>query len=864
MTDPTPQFPLLIFAEPANAERERLSGGPGRSFTKRPGAAEQGRRLSGKWTALEQAMQNETAALTADLQGIDPELVLVFEIIDDVTDFYRAVQRIDGFEFLAEFDEFDVAGDGVFVVDDDESQTFNGTLFLLASNQVALAEVKNLWDQYLADETAPFPRNLGRWKYVFRLLRDVRRWSAQDRLLGTGALEDFRERQVAGQEVIPAEIELWYRSENEKRADAERAVRNLVADVGGEVVASSDIFDIAYHAMLVHLPIQAIEPLLSDEAQSIELIRADEIAFVRPEAQAAVTLGTVETPEGPFDVLDQVEAAPPLVGVLDGVPLARHELLNERIELDDPDSWEADVPAGKRQHGTAIASLVLHGDRNADGSSLRRPVYFRPVLVPDDDSDRECIPHDQLAIDLVHRAVLRMVGENNDGVSPAVRVVNLSLGDANTQLVASISPWARLLDWLSYRYKILFVVSAGNHPAQLTYEKSTEEFRGMTPRELRTATLGQLIAGAQRRRLLSPAEAMNPLCVGATHDDSSAGWVQDSRLDLLPADGEPSSAYPSPTSALGMGYKRSIKPDLLAPGGRQLFRPMPLGGNPPQLVARPVSSNLSPGLLVATPSSRAGVLDGTRYFHGTSGSAAVVSHYCGVFLEVLEALENMSGRGVDPDYYAVLAKTMLVHTSYLPREAEELRALFGEMSPTRLKDAISRFYGYGVMRPERAMQCATSRATVMGWGELGDEDSDVFDFPLPPCLAGRAAHRRLAITVGYFTPVRNRDRRHRAAELFVSPKPDKLRVARTDADWRTVRRGTLQHEVFSGTRAAAFVDGDTLKVQVNCRSLTGRLSGPVHYGLGVTLEVSAQSELPVYVQVAERIAQQVRARVRGS
>jgi len=67
--------------------------------------------------------------------------------------------------------------------------------------------------------------------------------------------------------------------------------------------------------------------------------------------------------------------------------------------------------------------------------------------------------------------------------------------------------------------------------------------------------------------------------------------------------------YPSPVTALGMGYKRSIKPDLIAPGGRQLFRARPGGGNRPTTIVSPVMSSLAPGLLVATPSAQAGALN---------------------------------------------------------------------------------------------------------------------------------------------------------------------------------------------------------------------------------------------------------------
>jgi len=117
-----------------------------------------------------------------------------------------------------------------------------------------------------------------------------------------------------------------------------------------------------------------------------------------------------------------------------------------------------------------MASLVIHGDGLSANASLGRPVYVRPVLRPDASGTRETIPHDQLAIDLIHRAVIRMVDTEFGAASPEVRVINFSIGNAYMQLATAMSPWARLLDWLSYRYKILFVISAGNHSKALTYD----------------------------------------------------------------------------------------------------------------------------------------------------------------------------------------------------------------------------------------------------------------------------------------------------------------------------------------------------------------------------------------------------------
>jgi hypothetical protein len=827
-----------------------------------PTSSEQGQRLGSKWDALQAALANRTAELATDLGATDPELVLVIEIIGDVEDFYRAVRRIDGLEFLAEIDEDQIDSAGVFIDPEDSGASVSGSLYLMATNQEALDEILQLWQLYQTDEEQPFPHNLGRWKQIFRRLSDVRRWSAQDRIRGTRALEDFAARAAAGQEVVPAEIELWYREDPAQRAAAEAEVRQVVERAGGETVSAADIGEIAYHALLVSLPIQEVEPLLDGLPDQIALIQSGAIAFLRPEMQAAVESVATQEPDPPFPV-DEPTEAQPIVGMLDGLPLANHELLGERIIIDDPDDWSSDIPAGARVHGTAIGSLILHGDGGADTRSLRTPVYARPVLRPETNflGRRETMPHDMLPIDLIHRAVLRMVGP--DGVVPSVRVINLSLGDINLQLANRLSPWARLLDWLSYTYRILFVVSAGNHCRPIEYPLAHHELDSLPKSELRRETIDLLVQNAAQRRILSPSECMNGICVGAAHHDNSESWIAGARRDILPVEGQGNHAVLfSPISAAGMGYRRSIKPDLLAPGGRMLFRFLP--GPNGSTTANPVNSSpIPPGLQVASPTAQAGVLSGTQYFHGTSGSAAIASHYAGLIIEEISALEAETGDPVDPRFWSVLAKTLLVHAAELPESADELRSCLGDMSPAKLRDGISRFFGYGVVNPARVIACTAERATALGWGELRSDEAAQFDFPLPPSLSGKPVPRRLSVTVGYLSPIRNRDRRHRAAQLFISPDRDLLRLERGGADWHTVRRGTLQHEVLSGSGAAAFVDGDSLRVTVNCRSLVGTMKDPVLFGLAMTLEVDALATLPIYAEVADRIRLQARARARA-
>jgi hypothetical protein len=791
------------------------------------------------------------------------------EVAGTVGDFYRAVRRIPGFEYLAEIDETDVAPDDAIYDPEDPSATLDASLYLLSTNQTALSRVLELWDLYQRDESARFPQGLAKWKDVFRLLIDLRRWSANDRLQGTGVLEDFRERLSIGQEVIPAEIELWYRGDELRRSKAEERVRELVRNSGGQVVSSATIAPIAYHALLVELPITTVQSILANTESDVALIRAEEIAFVRPEAQAAVALAPPDETNNAIHIGDSFDPeADPLVAVLDGLPVGNHSLLGERIQIDDPDDWAAEVPLSERRHGTAVTSLVVHGDiSDMKRISLRRPVHVRPVLYPHASFDGtiERIPARQMAIDLVHRAVLRMVSP--DGVAPSVRLINLSVGDSNVHLAAKLSPWARLLDWLSYAFNVVFVVSAGNHAKPILYPLNPGEIEQANAADVRSTTLDRMIADAERRRLLSPSEAINAICVGATHFDYSREWVRGRRFDLLPdGDSAPElDALPSPISSVGMGYRRSIKPDLLAPGGRMLYRERPGSSGDSGSWFDPVSSAIPPGLQTASVGAQSGELNAVRSFVGTSGAAAVVSHFGGIALEALTELETTDGGQVDPRFYAVLTKSLIVHSCSIPQSADLLRRKLEKVvSAPRLREALSRFYGYGVLDRARIMGCESSRATVLGWGEIKDGEGQVYNFPLPPSLSGKAVHKRLTLTVAYLAPTRVRDRRHRAAEVYLLPRTESLRLERSDSQWQAVRRGTIQHEVFRGDRAAAFIDGDNIAIQVNCRSLVGRLPASVLYGLAVSLDVAPQTGLPIYQEVAARVRVAARARVRGT
>src|SRR6202008_4337933 len=91
----------------------------------------------------------------------------------------------------------------------------------------------------------------------------------------------------------------------------------------------------------------------------------------------------------------------------------------------------------------------------------------------------------QLLVDLVHRAVRRMF-EGDGGQNPSapqVLVVNLSIGDRSRPFDREISTLARLIDWLSWKYRVLFVVSAGNNRDNITLNMAFQDWSALGPGE---------------------------------------------------------------------------------------------------------------------------------------------------------------------------------------------------------------------------------------------------------------------------------------------------------------------------------------------------------------------------------------------
>ena len=465
-------YPLLLLPTPTIADRDPGHGGG--SKIHRPPIERQSARIGPKFTTLNQVFEARRLSLQQLAPGENPELVLVLETIGAVDDFAKAVAKVPTLEWLVEWEEDGIPPDDDFYEVDKQGnkkdKSLSGRLFLLGTNREALDQLLTLWNRYRIDPTAKFDRGLAPFRHVFEQLKDSRPWSIEDRV-GKDVREYWQGRLDENAQTIRFEIEAWYSAAQGKNETARVQITSRVNQLGGQVLSRVLLTEIAYHGFLVELPGAALAAILGGETP--ELVLSDRIMFFRPKAQSitkAPEVGEVI----PFDGAAGEVAAPPIVALLDGLPMQNHVLLAGRIEVDDPDGWEAGYEAKDRTHGTAMASLILRGELDAGATPLTRRLYVRPVLRPDPtdnyhDRRHEHTPDDVLLIDLIHRAVKRIC-EGDAGEPPAaptVRVINLSIGDDSRVFDRVMSPWARLLDWLAFKYRVLFVVSAGNDSGAL-------------------------------------------------------------------------------------------------------------------------------------------------------------------------------------------------------------------------------------------------------------------------------------------------------------------------------------------------------------------------------------------------------------
>ncbi len=775
--------------------------------------------------------------LRADPAALAPERLLVFEVRGSIATFARAIARVPGLELI---DEEELPGD------EDKAPV----AYLLVPDMRALREIESLWQTWVAGRD--LPESYTAWRDVFASLRDLRPWGPDDRVQPSDATllgeEIFGKAEV---EQVPLEVEIVFRSNGDAGAAAEANVLRAIAAHGGAVVSRARLNDIAYHAVLARLPVSAIRSVI--ERSPASLAGIEQVMHIRP--QSIVTK---------IDVADTVALAPvapppaivndPILAVLDGVPMIGHPLLRQHVSLEDLFGLEPNALVAQRVHGSAMTSLIVHGDRNQLEPSLPRQIHCIPVLGA---ADR--FPSDRLIVDLIYQAVLRMRGPQ-DPSAPHVIIINISLGNARRPFHGQLSPWARLLDRLAYRFGILFVVSAGNvtdefpvlgFATSIDFENAQEVDRAQGV----VMALADLQAD---RRLFSPAETINGLTIGARNIDA----VPQAERAFAHTNINPFPALDTanPSSALGPGFANAVKPDILMPGSREHLRVVRSGGG---IVVAPAQASRGAGLKVASPPALVGIEGAEAYTGGTSAAAALASRTAHRIHDALEAEYGQDFLQLSNAQRAVLLKALLVHPARWPEETATLiRYILGPSGrgqAPRQKDNIRRFIGYGAFDPDDAVACAADRATFWAVGSLANARSVNISVPIPAAISGRPRPHFISATLAWLTPVLPGRKAYRAVRMKILDPADigNLGVAahRNQPDGNQTNRGTVYTRCWSGDDAAVVTPNMVLPLRVQREPDAGGIEDEaVPFGLAVTIAMPGQIQL--YEEIRARVRPQ--------
>lgn len=795
------------------------------------------------------ARDPEGLSLRADPTALAPERLLVFEVRGQVERFRDAVRKIAG---------VDLVDEEVLEADEEDKSP---VAYMLVPDARALREIESLWRRWQRGDA--MEEGWTPWRDVFALLRDLRCWGPQDRVDDNdmevfqteieGRADDYR---------IRIELEMVFRRTLQDIQALEQRLRCEIANCGGELISRCRIDDIAYHGMLVDLPVAAVRDIAARSVAGIAGI--DAVMHIRPQSLAnGIEIADVETSSPPASSTAD-PLGTPILALLDGVPVARHPLLADFVSVEDRFDLEGDALVSERFHGTAMASLIVHGDRNRPEPVLPRKIHVLPVL-SSRGGQGEAFPNNRLLVDVIDTAI-RSMREGDTATVPDLLIVNLSLGNTRQPFHGRMSAWARLLDRLAYHYGILFVISAGNIGEAFEVQgfQTRTAFEDAQTEDRAGAVLRAIAARMGQRRIIAPAESVNGVTIGAcNHDD-----VLPPHRSRLQIDPFPSLAMANPSSRLGPGFATSVKPDLLMPGGREHLTITRSGGA--AIDAAPAAAGRAAGLRVAAP-PRAADEANEGYSNGSSSAAALASRTCHRIHDALQQAYGEAFLRLPNRQRAVLLKVLLAHTARWPEDtAEMIKRTLGPGSNkqhVRQKDNIRRFLGYGIVDAEAAIACADDRATFWAVSEISGEELVRVPVPVPIAIHGQAKPHSISATLAWFTPVHAGSRAYRSVRLKLLD-PEEIKTLGLvgphglQPDKNQGHKGTLYSRRWQGNRAPAVEDDMILRLSIQREPDQGgiQIDEPIPFALAVTLTMPG--ELKIYEQVRQRLG--IRPSVRST
>ncbi|MBT2246834.1 S8 family serine peptidase [Sphingobium sp. BHU LFT2] len=414
----------------------------------------------------------------------------------------------------------------------------------------------------------------------------------------------------------------------------------------------------------------------------------------------------------------------------------------------------------------------------------------------------------------------------------------------------------KALDYLSYRYGILFLVSAGNVGGSLSLEGFADKnaFHAADGALRNAAMFRALDALKADRRLLAPADSLNALTIGSWHRDA----VLEAFAGTSPFRPYIEQEMPNISSRLGLGYRRSTKPDILLAGGGQPVRFDPTSAD--LVIASHPNPSRHWGLKVAAPFGDAA--SGTHFTIGTSGANALATHTAHRIYDAVEAAYPKLTATMDHGHKAALIKALLVHCASWRDVEEFIRPIVdpeGSLHHEHWRREVCRHLGYGFVDPEDAIACAGDRATMWATGTLGIEGSTMFNVPVPPALGTSGNHREVRATLAWLAPVRPGHLAYRAVKLKINALSGEdlgsfgVSTTTSQPSNSQSESGTIIHRRWRDARIGNFEEGAAIPIHIQREKDQGTpIDDPIPFGLDLTVEMPGAQE--IYAQVLQNIA----------
>lgn len=710
----------------------------------------------------------------------------------------------------------------------------------------------------------------------------VRPWSPDDRVPDVHSLRDAPNIQASAAGRVRLEAELWFRQDERERDLAFQQLAVALHHVGGEVADRTTLHEIRYDCADIDIPYHVFEALCNRTGSVLE--RCDSVRYLRPQRVLHFTSldGTPDTTSvqsststdglmlQPTTMHSNNDPAPsnsraielqsqdsepvlPIATLMDGDTDDNHPALVNRTTRAGTNMNADGHPPNARQHGTAMASLLLHGDLDARQAPVSKPIVVCPVsAAAAQKRDNPEVLEDSLA-KFVRTNVKQMNKYNDPSSSSPISgtfLVNLSMGGRrfDPNVVGDSRSLTTQIDHSSYEHNVLFIVSAGNCKLELGVSNRgglllTNRSNGDSCWPQEQAVLGALIRDGARRRITTPAESRNSIAVGSQYLGSVSRPM--CRKCMKPYCS--GNNYPNTYSTLGPGLGDAIKPEILMPTGEH---PVTTRTDHERVYMTPCGPNAA-GPAVVTPDEKTDPVP----LSGTSSSAALATHLAQKVHELLEsdaADASPKPRWLLPNYRAVTIKALLVHMARWNIDSPA-HGTFPSVESSWEREAVGpgdlpKLIGYGFPQLDTIFSDAPNKLIRIDCRKLSHPgDFWHYSVPIPACLMNGKSEAQLIVTLAWFTPVDYRfvnDWVRLHADVWLandmSMQLDRHYFQPLQG---TAQNGTVFHEQHLLRTLDAGAGQEHLEVDIRRLSRDAFAKQPVRYALAVSFQGPEEMEL---------------------